>query len=56
MYLEAGHIAQNFLLDLTSLNLSSVPFSRFDSEKVGTAMGLDGDHPVLYGIAFRKSS
>ncbi len=56
MYLEAGHIAQNFLLELTSLHLSGVPLSGFDSEKVGTALGLDGDHPVLYGIVFGRSS
>ena len=56
MYLEAGHISQNFLLELISLNLSGVPFSGFDPKKVGTVLGLDDDHPVLYGIAFGRSS
>ena len=56
IYLEAGHIAQNFLLELTSLHLSGVPFSGFDPNKVGTVLGLDADHPVLYVIAFGRSS
>lgn len=56
MYLEAGHIAQNILLELTSMELSGVPFAGFNSEKVGSVLTLDSDHPVLYGIAFGKSS
>lgn len=56
MYLEAGHIAQNFLLELASLQLSGVPFSGFNPEKVGSVLGLDADHPVIYGIAFGKSA
>lgn len=54
MYLEAGHIAQNILLELTSLDLSGVPLAGFNYENVGNVLGLDSDHPVLYGIAFGK--
>jgi SagB-type dehydrogenase family enzyme len=54
MYLEAGHIAQNFLLDLSSMNLAGVPFSGFNPQKIGEVLGLDSEHPVLYGIAFGK--
>ena len=52
MYLEGGHIAQNFLLELSDLNLAGVPFSGFNPEDVGKALGLDSDHPVIYAIAF----
>ncbi|MBN1490209.1 MAG: SagB/ThcOx family dehydrogenase, partial [Phycisphaerae bacterium] len=38
--LEAGHVAQNILLQATSLDLAGVPMGGFDDVKVGKALNL----------------
>lgn len=50
-FLEAGHIAQNILLQATALNLASVPIGAFDDKKVAAALKLPGEHRVLYIVA-----
>jgi SagB-type dehydrogenase family enzyme len=45
--LEAGHVAQNVLLQATALGLGSVPVGGLDEAKVAAALGLpDGIRPV----------
>ena len=39
--LEAGHAAQNILLEAAALNLGGVPIGAFDDKKVGALIGLD---------------
>lgn len=41
MLLEAGHMAQNFLLVATDLGLSSVPIGGFHEEEVNTFLGIN---------------
>lgn len=42
--LEAGHVAQNFLLAATTLGLSSCPVGGFFDRAVDTLLGIDGLH------------
>ena len=47
MWLEAGHVAQNVLLEAVSLGLAAVPVGAFDDAAVATVLGLpDGEVPL----------
>lgn len=48
--LEAGHAAQNLLLQAMALNLAAVPVGAFYDEQVQAALGLPADHKPLYLI------
>lgn len=47
---EAGHVAQNILLQATVLGLASVPVGGFDPAAVATELALPPDHDVRYLI------
>jgi SagB-type dehydrogenase family enzyme len=45
--LEAGHAAQNLLLQATALGLGAVPVGAFGDDEVAGSLGLaDGEHPI----------
>ncbi len=46
--LEAGHAAQNVLLQAVALDLASVPIGAFDDDEVRAVLGLDERHTPLY--------
>jgi SagB-type dehydrogenase family enzyme len=46
--LEAGHVAQNILLQAVALGLAAVPVGAFDGALVRSALGLPADHEPLY--------
>jgi SagB-type dehydrogenase family enzyme len=46
--LEAGHAAQNVLLQATALGLGAVPIGAFDDADVRRVLGLPTDHTPLY--------
>lgn len=48
--LEAGHAAQNLLLQATALDLGAVPIGAFEDDKVKTALSLPNDQQPLYLI------
>lgn len=48
--LEAGHAAQNILLQATALDLGAVPIGAFYDEKVQEVLALPSDHEPLYLI------
>jgi nitroreductase len=48
--LEAGHAAQNLLLQATARGLGAVPIGAFDDARVRRALDLPTDHEVLYLI------
>ena len=48
--MEAGHAAQNILLQATALGLGAVPVGAFYDEQVQKALGLPVDHRPLYLI------
>lgn len=50
VYLEAGHAAQNVLLECTSLGLGAVPIGAFDDSMVREVVGAPRDHQPLYII------
>ena len=47
-YLEAGHVAQNILLQATALNLGGVTIGAFEDDKVAALLKLPKGHRVLY--------
>ena len=47
-FLEAGHVAQNVLLQAEALLLAGVPIGAFDDEAVARVLGLPEDCGVLY--------
>ena len=47
-FIEAGHVAQNILLQATALDLAGVPVGAFEDRKVAAALKLPQDHRVLY--------
>ncbi len=49
--LEAGHVAQNILLQATALDLAAVPIGGFDIKAVGRVCRLDNQAEPLYIIA-----
>ena len=50
MLLEAGHAAQNVLLQAVGLGLAAVPVGAFDDDAVADALDLPADHAPLYLI------
>lgn len=48
--LEAGHAAQNILLQAVALELGAVPIGAFYDDQVQAALALPGDHLPLYLI------
>jgi SagB-type dehydrogenase family enzyme len=48
--MEAGHAAQNLLLQAVALNLGAVPIGAFYDDQVQTALALPADHRPLYLI------
>jgi SagB-type dehydrogenase family enzyme len=50
VHLEAGHAAQNVLLQAVSLGLGAVPIGAFEDRAVQEALGLPPDHEPLYLI------
>ena len=50
VHLEAGHAAQNLLLEATALGLGAVPIGAFHDPEVQQALGLPADHQPLYLI------
>jgi len=47
-FMEAGHIAQNILLQAAALQLSGVPIAAFQDEEAAEALRLPKDHRLLY--------
>jgi SagB-type dehydrogenase family enzyme len=50
VHLEAGHAAQNILLQAVALDLGAVPVGAFEDDRVQQALGLPADHQPLYLI------
>ncbi|MBN1298631.1 MAG: SagB/ThcOx family dehydrogenase [Actinobacteria bacterium] len=48
--MEAGHVCQNILLEVTSLHLGAVPIGAFRDEMVIEIIGLTDAHTPLYVI------
>lgn len=48
--LEAGHAAQNLLLQAVALDLAAVPVGAFDDDDVRRGLGLPASHQPLYLI------
>jgi SagB-type dehydrogenase family enzyme len=49
-YLEAGHVAQNILLQAVALDLGAVPIGAFYEDQVSKALSLPSDQTPLYLI------
>ena len=47
-FIEAGHVAQNILLQATSLALGGVPVGAFQDKDVARVLELPEGHRVLY--------
>ncbi|MGZ3451806.1 MAG: SagB/ThcOx family dehydrogenase [Polyangiales bacterium] len=52
VYLEAGHAAQNLLLEAQALGLAATPVGAFDDDALHTAVGARSDAIPLYLIPF----
>jgi SagB-type dehydrogenase family enzyme len=50
VYLEAGHAAQNVLLQATSLGLAAVPVGMIDDDRVSDLLGIQNDQIPIYVI------
>lgn len=50
VHLEAGHAAQNLLLEATAMGLGSVPIGAFDDERLRDILDLPADREVVYLI------
>jgi len=50
VHLEAGHAAQNILLQAVALDLGAVPIGAFYDEQVQEVLSLPSDHQPLYLI------
>ena len=48
VHMEAGHVAQNLLLQAVALGLDGVPIGAFHDDRLGTALSLPADHALLY--------
>lgn len=51
IHLEAGHAAQNLLLQAVALDLGGVPMSGFDGAQLQEAVSLPADHRPVYMVA-----
>jgi SagB-type dehydrogenase family enzyme len=54
VHLEAGHAAQNLLLQAVALGLGGVPIGAFHDERLRKLLGLPDDHEPLYVIPVGK--
>ncbi len=52
--IEAGHIAQNILLESESLVIKSVPIGGFDRNAASSVLGVEGGKEAIYLIAAGK--
>lgn len=50
VHMEAGHAAQNLLVQAVALDLGGVPIGAFHDEQLQSALSLPGDHVPLYII------
>lgn len=50
VHIEAGHVAQNILLQAVTLGLGAVPVGGFDEAAVSATLGLPDEHAPLYLI------
>ena len=50
VHLEAGHVAQNVLLQAVALKLAAVPIGAFEDDKVKPVLALPSDQQPLYLI------
>jgi SagB-type dehydrogenase family enzyme len=50
VHLEAGHAAQNLLLQATAMGLGAVPIGAFNDEEVQQALGLSAHYQPIYLI------
>jgi len=50
VHLEAGHAAQNLLLEATAMGLGAVPIGAFDDARLREVLDLPADREVLYLI------
>lgn len=50
VHLEAGHAAQNLLLQAVAMGLGAVPIGAFEDERLQEALELPADHKPLYLI------
>ncbi len=48
VYLEAGHAAENILLEATARDLAALPVGSFDAARVAALLALPPDETVLY--------
>ncbi len=48
VYIEAGHAAQNLLLQAVALGLGSVPVGAFDDQEVKSVLRIPPNHEPLY--------
>lgn len=48
VHLEAGHVAQNLLLEATAMDLGAVPIGAFDDTRLREILDLPGDREVVY--------
>ncbi|MEM3399801.1 MAG: SagB/ThcOx family dehydrogenase [Candidatus Micrarchaeia archaeon] len=54
VYMEAGHIGQNVLLEAVSLGLGGVPVGGFDRRRMGELLGLDDKKTPVYVLSIGK--
>jgi len=56
IYIEAGHISQNILLEATSLNLASLPIGAFSDEELNSILEIDGktESAIYLNLVGRK--
>jgi SagB-type dehydrogenase family enzyme len=54
VWIEAGHAAQNVLLQAVSLNLGAVPVGAFRDDRVKAVLSLGEGEEVLYIVAIGK--
>ncbi len=53
--LEAGHAAQNLLLEATALDLAAVPIGAFDDDDVKKTIGLADTETPLYVLCVGRA-
>lgn len=56
VHLEAGHAAQNLLLEATALGFGAVPIGAFDDARLREVLDLPGTYDVLYLIPVGESA
>jgi SagB-type dehydrogenase family enzyme len=49
--LEAGHVAENVLLQAVALGLAAVPVGAFDADELAAVLDLPGSHEPVYLVA-----